>query len=74
MLCTLLAPANADFAGFGELMKRLRKTYDKPVTVAIYGGTARARWVAELEGADVPVFNTTREAARALSLLVQATL
>ena len=74
VLCTLLAPANADFAGFGDLMKRLRKTYDKPVTVAIYGGAARARWVAELEGANVPVFNTTREAARALSMLVQATL
>jgi acetyltransferase len=73
VLCTLLAPANADFPGFGDLMKRLRKTYNKPVAVAIYGGSARSRWVAELEGADVPVFNTTREAARALSLLVQAT-
>ena len=30
--------------------------------------------ITELEGANVPVFNTTREAARALSLLVQATL
>jgi acetate---CoA ligase (ADP-forming) len=74
VLCTLLAPANADFDGFGELMKGLRKRYDKPVAVAIYGGSARARWVAELEGADVPVFNTTREAARALTLVVQATL
>lgn len=74
VLCTLLAPANADFEGFGELMKRLRKTHNKPVAVAIYGGAARARWVASLEGADVPVFNTTREAARALALLVQATL
>jgi acyl-CoA synthetase (NDP forming) len=74
VLCTLLAPANADFEGFGELMKRLRQTHNKPVAVAIYGGAARARWVAGLEGADVPVFNTTREAARALSLLVQATL
>ena len=74
VLCTLLAPGNADFAGFGDLMKRLRKTYAKPVAVTIYGGDARARWVAELEGADIPVFSTTREAARALTLLVQATL
>lgn len=74
VLCTLLAPANADFVGFGALMKRLRTTYDKPVAVAIYGGAARARWISELEGANVPVFNTTREAARALSLLADATL
>ena len=74
MLCTLLAPGNADFAEFGNLMRQLRQDHAKPVTVAIYGGAARARWVAELEGANVPVFNTTREAARALSMLVQATL
>ena len=41
--------------------------------MVIYGGSARARWTAELEGANVPVFSTTREAARALSLMVQAT-
>jgi acetate---CoA ligase (ADP-forming) len=74
VICTLLAPTNADFTGFGALMKRLRKTYDKPVAVAIYGGGARGRWVAELEGAEVPVFNTTREAIRALTLLADATL
>jgi len=74
VLCTLLAPANADFAGFGALMKGLRKTHDKPVAVVVYGGAARARWVAELEGAEIPVFSTTREAARALSLLADATL
>lgn len=73
VLCTLLAPANADFEGFGSLVAQLRKTYNKPVTMAIYGGSARDRWTNELEGADVPVYRTTREAARALSLMVQAT-
>ncbi len=74
VLCTLLAPANADFPGFGELVRKLRQTHNKPVAMVIYGGSARQRWIAELEGANVPVFNTTREAARALSFLVQATL
>ena len=74
VLCTLLAPGNADFPEFGELMRRLRATYDKPVAVVIYGGEARQRWTADLEGANVPVFKTTRAGARALSLLVQATL
>jgi acyl-CoA synthetase (NDP forming) len=74
VLCTLLAPGNADFPEFGELMRRLRRTYEKPVAVVIYGGEAQQRWTADLEGANVPVFKTTRAGARALSLLVQATL
>ncbi|TMJ34368.1 MAG: acyl-CoA synthetase [Alphaproteobacteria bacterium] len=74
VLCTLLAPGNADFAEFGEFMCRLRRDHDKPVALVIYGGEAQQRWTAELEGADIPVFKTTRAGARALSLLVQATL
>jgi acyl-CoA synthetase (NDP forming) len=73
VLCTLLAPANADFEGFGALVADLRRTHNKPVTMAIYGGSARVRWTNELEGANVPVYRTTREAVRALSLMVQAT-
>jgi acetyltransferase len=73
-LCTLLAPGNADFAEFGDLMQRLRRTYDKPVALVIYGGDAQQRWTADLEGANIPVFKTTRAGARALSLMVQATL
>jgi acetyltransferase len=74
VLCTLLAPGNADFAEFGELMRRLRRTYDKPVALVIYGGEAQQRWTADLEGANIPVFRTTRAGARALALMVQATL
>jgi acyl-CoA synthetase (NDP forming) len=73
VLCTLLAPGNADFPGFGDLMRRLRRTYDKPVALVIYGGDAGRRWRADLEGADIPIFRTTRAGARALSLMVQAT-
>lgn len=72
VLCTLLAPGNADFAEFGELVRDLRRTYEKPVAMVIYGGGAEERWVAGLEGANVPVFRTTRAGVRALSLLVQA--
>ena len=74
VLCTLLAPGNADFAGFGELMRRLRQTYDKPVVAVIYGGEAKQRWTTDLEGADIPVYETTRAGARALSLMAKATL
>ena len=74
VLCTLLAPGNADFPEFGDLLRRLRRTYDKPVAMVIYGGDAGRRWRTDLEGADIPVFRTTRAGARALALMVQATL
>ncbi len=74
VLCTLLAPGNADFPEFGALVKELRLTYDKPVAMVIYGGDAGQRWTADLDGANVPIFRTTRAAVRALALLVQASL
>jgi acyl-CoA synthetase (NDP forming) len=74
VLCTLLAPANADFPEFGELFRQLRRSYNKPVALVIYGGEAQQRWTTDLEGADVPIFKTTRAAVRALSLMVQATM
>src|ERR1700746_1676419 len=74
VLCTLLAPGNADFPEFGDLVRRLRRTYDKPVALVIYGGGAERRWTAALEGAGVPIFKTTRAGVRALSLMVDATL
>jgi acetyltransferase len=74
VLCTLLAPGNADFPEFGALLRELRQTYDKPVAMVIYGGDAGRRWAADLDGANVPIFSSTRAAVRALALLVQATL
>src|SRR6516225_8905358 len=74
VLCTLLAPGNADFLEFGDLVRCLRRSYDKPVALVIYGGEAEQRWTAALEGAGVPIFKTTRAGARALSLMVEATM
>ena len=74
VLCTLLAPGNADFPEFGALVKDLRQAYHKPVAMVIYGGDAGRRWTTDLEGANVPIFRTTRAAVRALALLVQASL
>ena len=74
VLCTLLAPGNADFVEFGQLLTRLRTSYDKPVALVLYGGDAAQRWTADLEGANIPIFRTTRAAVRALALLVDASL
>jgi acetyltransferase len=74
VLCTLLAPANADFPEFGALMRRLRETHQKPMALVLYGGDTAPRWTKDLEGAHIPVFKTTRAAVRALALLVEASL
>jgi acyl-CoA synthetase (NDP forming) len=74
VLCTLLAPANADFPEFGSLLRRLRETYAKPVALVIYGGDAQPRWTADLEGAKIPIFRTVRAAVRALALMAEASL
>ncbi len=68
VLCTLLAPPNADFPEMGELLRRLRREYDKPVALVLYGSAA-ARWTREIEGANIPVFPTVRAGVRALSMV-----
>ena len=73
VLCTLLAPPNADFPEMGNLLRTLRRTYDKPVVLVLYGSAA-ARWTQEVEGADIPVFPTVRAGARALAMVANAAL
>ncbi len=70
MLCTLLAPGNADFEGFGPLMAAIRgDNPGKPIAMVIYGGALRPQWIAGLEGLDIPVFGSTDAAMRALGAL-----
>lgn len=68
VLCTLLAPPNADFPEMGELLKSLRAQYDKPFVLVPYGSAA-ARWTTDIEGADIPVYPTVRAGVRALACL-----
>lgn len=71
VLCTLLAPPNADFPEMGQLLRKLRRMHAKPVALVIYGSAA-ARWTKEVEGADIPVFATVRAGARALAMVANA--
>lgn len=71
VLCTLLAPPNADFPEMAELLRSLRCQHDKPFILVPYGSAA-ARWTTELIGADVPVYRNVRSAVRALSLVALA--
>lgn len=70
LLCTLLAPANADFPEFSEIFRDIReRNPDKPVVMVVYGGAARDRWIDAVEGLGIPVYGATRPAARALAAL-----
>ena len=70
LLCTLLAPPNADFPEFGEVFRDIReRNSDKPVVMVIYGGPARDRWTKAVEGLGIPVYAATRPAVRALAAL-----
>jgi acyl-CoA synthetase (NDP forming) len=72
LLCTLLAPANADFPEFGEVFRAIReRNPNKPVVMVIYGGSARERWIKAVEGLGIPVYGATRPAVRALAALTQ---
>ena len=71
VLCVLLAPPNADFTEVGEIFAAVRQKHpEKPLALVIYGGSVRDRWMAELEGARVPVYASTTAAVRALRALV----
>ncbi len=68
VLCVLLGLANADFDGIREVFANARQQYpDKPVYVVILGGEVRERWLKQIDGLKVPVFDTTRIAIKALA-------
>ena len=68
VLVVLLALANADFDGMREIYARARKEFpDKPVYTVILGGPIKGRWIKEIDGLSMPVFDTTRIAVKALA-------
>ena len=68
VLCVLLGLANADIDGIREVFANARQQYpDKPVYVVILGGEVRERWLKQIDGLKVPVFDTTRIAIKALA-------
>jgi acetyltransferase len=73
VLCTLLAPPNADFPEMGDLLRTLRRQYNKPFALVPYGSAA-ARWTEEVEGADIPVYPTVRAGVRALAMVAKSSV
>ena len=68
VLVVLLALANADFDGMREIYARARSEFpEKPVYTVILGGPIKGRWIKEIDGLNMPVFETTRIAVKALA-------
>lgn len=74
VLALLLAVPNADFEGFREVFASLRARHPgKPLALVIHGGAGvRDRWLADLEGLNVPVFRSSSAAVRGLRALAVA--
>lgn len=64
----LLALANADFEGIREVFANaMQQQPGKPIYVVILGGEVKHRWMKEMDGLRVPIFETTRIAVKALA-------
>ncbi len=67
----LLALSNADFDGIGEIYQEAqRKHPEKPLFTIMLGGEVRQKWLSEIEGLNMPVFNTTRMAIKSLQAML----
>jgi len=68
VLVILLALANADFDGIREVFANAMERHpDKPIYVVALGGKVKDRWLKEIEGLKVPVFENTHIAVKALT-------
>lgn len=68
VLMILLALANAEFDGMREVLAgAMERQPEKPLYVVALGGRVKERWLREIEGLKVPVFENTHIAVRALT-------
>jgi acyl-CoA synthetase (NDP forming) len=68
VLMILLALANADFDGIREVFANAMERHpDKPIYVVALGGKVKERWLKEIEGLKVPVFENTHIAVKAFT-------
>jgi acetate---CoA ligase (ADP-forming) len=68
VLVILLALANADFEGIRDVFATAQDRHpQKPLYGVIIGGAVKRRWLAEIEGLKVPIFDTTGMAVKALA-------
>ncbi len=70
VLAMLLAAPNADFPEVREVFANLRREHpEKPLVLVIHGGAVRDRWLREIEGCGLPVYESSSAAVRVMGAL-----
>ena len=70
VLVILLALSNADFDGMHEIYQAARQQHpEKPLFTIMLGGDVKDKWLSEIEGLKMPVFETTRMAFKSLQAM-----
>ena len=68
VLVILLGLANADFDGVREVYQKAKELHpEKPLYSVLLGGEVKQRWLKEVEGLNMPFFETTGIAVKALT-------
>ena len=68
VLVILLGLANADFEGIREVYQKAKELHpEKPLYSVLLGGAVKQRWLKEVDGLNMPFFETTRIAVKALT-------
>jgi len=68
VLVILLALVNADFEGIREVYQKAKEIHpEKPIYTVALGGEVKQRWLKEVDGLNMPFFETTQIAVKALT-------
>ncbi len=68
VLVILLALANADFDGIREIYQQAKELHpEKPLYTVALGGAVKQRWLKEVDGLNMPFFENTLIAVKALT-------
>ena len=68
VLVILLGLANADFEGIREVYQKAKALHpEKPLYSVLLGGEVKQRWLKEVDGLNMPFFETTGIAVKALT-------
>jgi acyl-CoA synthetase (NDP forming) len=70
VLVILLALANSDFDGMRDIYQAVRQQQPhKPVFTVILGGQVKQKWLGDIDGLNMPAFESTRRAIKSLQAM-----
>jgi acetyltransferase len=70
VLVILLALSNADFDGMRDIYQAVRQQQPhKPVFTVILGGQVKQKWLGDIDGLNMPAFESTRMAIKSLQAM-----